>query len=101
MLDNQLSIARRAHYQTAATRKPGTMQYRFLGLLVTICAYVMRRFAAAHRFFEGVSEHAATDVSQLVSLFLCFPCFEANQFFFQITYALQQRRAFLISEQNL
>src|SRR5580700_6298788 len=100
MSDNQFGAARGASQQVAAAWKACAIQYRFLGLLITICAYIMRRFAAAHRFFDGVGERAVTDIGELISLLLCYPCFEASNFFFEITYALQQRRALILCRQR-
>src|SRR2546423_14105222 len=41
------------------------VQYRLLGLLVAICAYVMRRFSVAHRAFKGISECSFSNICQL------------------------------------
>jgi hypothetical protein len=48
-------------------------------MLVTCCAYLMRRFGAAHSFLYGVSERSPSYVLRFVSLLLCFPYFECIQ----------------------
>jgi hypothetical protein len=69
------------------------LQDRAAALGVAGCTYFMVRFARAHAFLQRVSEGAITQVDKLVPLLLCFPCFKASNFFFQLAYALNQRRA--------
>src|SRR5215831_4114017 len=73
-----------------------TLQIRFLAIGAAICAYLMRGFTLAYAFLKHKGDHARTDLSKLIALLLCVPCFQASHFFFKLAYALQQRRALVM-----
>lgn len=68
------------------------LQDRFDAGLVTVCAYGMHRFGAAHRFLDKVGKRTGRQGVELVALLLGIPCFHAHQLFFEIAYAGNQRR---------
>jgi len=70
-------------------------------MLETACTYLMRRFAAAHRFLRDVSERPLPDILKFISLLLCFPCFEASHACFKLAYRLNQRRLRLLCGEDL
>lgn len=76
------------------------LENRLLAFLIAIGTNAMRRLAIAHFFFKLVSERSPTIVSQLITVFFCFPCFEASHFFFKCTYFLSQRRLSMIGGED-
>lgn len=56
----------------------------------------MRRFCAAFFLLKNVSEGRIPNGLQFVALCLSFPCFKLSDFFFKLTYSLQQRRALIL-----
>lgn len=77
------------------------LQKRFLAALVARCTYLMNWFAAWRTFFQDVSERPEVGyLLQLIALFLRLPCFHISNLFFEIAYALNQRRAFLVDLEN-
>lgn len=98
------SIARPRSVDIAATSVANqhirTAEDRFLAVLITICTNRMRGYARLHSRLYCISERAHSSVFQFVTLLLCFPCFHLSNLFFKITYALQKRRALLLSRKN-
>lgn len=61
-------------------------------VLIAVCTNLVRGLAVCHRRLYRVDQETAPDFLKFVALLLCFPVFEAHQFFFKITYTLQQKR---------
>lgn len=64
------------------THLSATLQNRFDTILVTVCAYCLRRLIVLLSLFEDIRKKPFPEVLKLVALFLSFPCFHASQFFF-------------------
>jgi hypothetical protein len=62
---------------------------------VTVCAYPVRWFASAGRFFKRIDRCTNPWLVQAVALFLCIPCFKISNFFLKVSYFLNKRRVFL------
>ena len=61
----------------------------------------MRRFGWLGVFFERINQRPANgNWLQFVSLFVSFPCFKASNFFFSISYRLNQRRALVLQRKQ-
>ena len=61
----------------------------FAPLLVAMCTYAMRGFAACFLWLKSASEGSI--VGQYIPLLLGTPCFKASNFFFKVAYTLNQR----------
>lgn len=68
------------------------MQKRFDTLLIAVCAYLMRRLRTLHAQLCSVDEDTWGQFVKLVALLLSFPCFEAHNFCFKLSYTLMQKR---------
>ena len=61
---------------------------RLLVLLVTGCTYPMRGFGIACIRLQHIGEGSGSNLLQLISLLLSFPCFKASNVFFKMAYRL-------------
>lgn len=73
-----------------------TLQYRGLTYLVTSSTKIMRGLALAHFFLQCIYHAPRKRGRQFVALLLSFPVFYAFQFFFRISFLLNQRRILLL-----
>src|SRR6516225_158636 len=73
-----------------------SLKDKFLVLLVAGCTYPMKGFGIACIRLQHVGKGPGSNLLQLVSLLLSFPCFKASNFFFKIAYSLNQRRLFCL-----
>jgi len=89
------------HIYSRPTGKSGLwLKQRLLAVLVAICTYPMRWFGAAHGFLHRVSQRPIPKLLQFVALLLTAPIFQASNFFFNLAYLLNERRAFLLSRER-
>src|SRR5665213_325966 len=70
----------------------GLLENLLFSICVAMCANPMRWFAFAHIKLQGINERFSVYSFQPVALFLSIPCFHISNFFFKVTYALQQRK---------
>ena len=77
------------------------LQDGFLAFLIALSAKPMRRFGALCLWLQNVSKRdSVVDIFQFVALLFSVPCFQISYLFFQITCALQQRRALILSRKR-
>jgi hypothetical protein len=57
----------------------------------------MKWFGSLFVLLHNISKRSSSQILQFISLLLCFPVFKANDFFFKITYSLNQRRLLILS----
>jgi hypothetical protein len=82
-------------YHVWHTREiPGVLEVPLFTALVAICTYGMKWFGALSIGLNRASEGTGSQILQLVPLLLSFPCFKASNFFFKLSYRLNQRRLF-------
>ena len=58
--------------------------------LVTICTKCMAGFATRFRALQHISKRPGNTFCKAVALLLCFPCCKLSNFFFKLTYTLNQ-----------
>ena len=78
------------HYFLTSVVVP-MLERRYAPLIVTVCAYAMRRLAVCHVWLQDVSKRAASEVSSYVALLLAHPLFLLHGLLFELVYFLKQR----------
>lgn len=68
-----------------------------MAVVEAILAYIMRRSAAAFRFFQRVGKCSRFELVQLVALLFAVPFFHVSNLAFQVLYTLRQRKLIRLS----
>lgn len=76
------------------------LEDRLLALLKAICTQMMRQLATLHTWLHRIRENTRTDFGKLIAFRLSIPVFQLANFFFQLAYALGERRLFLLGSQD-
>ena len=95
LVNSVFSLARNASHQAVVVRIRRKVQIAFFTVLKAFAAYPMKGFGAAHNFFHAVSKNIGGEFGQFIALYLCFPCFQASNFFFKIAYSISLHLLFL------
>ncbi len=60
----------------------------------------MRWFGGLGVIFHSIAKSTNINLLEFIALLFTFPCFKISNLFFEIAYALNQRRALLINRKN-
>ena len=93
-----ISTARAASYDVSALR--AFLEKRFLAFGKAICTQMMWWLTLLHTGLRAIGRHARSDFGKMVAFRLSIPVFQLSNFFFQVAYALGERRLLLLGCQR-